>query len=534
MKKLLTILFSLLLLFPKQVLADSKSYIIQDLIINAEIQESGDILVEETFTYNFKGSFNGIYIDLNMNKIDDYEILEVTTEEKDNEITIPKSENNDNNTYETNLDNEKLQIKIYSKSADEIKKFRLKYKAIGAAKKYSDSSLLNWSFYTASSDNPVNNINLNITLKDYPFDLDILNYTVFGDGSFKTNTSEDLISISGNDLTSDIGVQLNFQKDFLNMEEINRTSTEAIEDDDFKLEYLIIPISILILVGVILFILKKIKDKKFNEELSKYRSLATFPEDKYLPYIPSNLSPALVAYMTNKKDLQWSLVPCTLLYLVKLGVYEVDTNVTTEKEFNNITFKRVSDIDDKDFSHLEVLINWFKKYENNYNEFSFQGIKNKIENNLKESKKFKNSYYDFINEVRLNGSSLNYYITIKGREVLNNETYMEYCQWQSYKNYILYDTNKENIDVRDLLIYSSALGLKNSQITDLISENNLDRGYDPFFSYYFAYNMIFFNDIRTSAESLIDQNNASNNDSYSSFSSGGGFSGGGGGGSGAF
>lgn len=92
-----------------------------------------------------------------MNKIDDYEILEVTTEEKDNEIIIPKSESNDNNTYETNLDNKKLQIKIYSKSADEIKKFRLKYKAIGAAKKYSDSNRGYDPFFSYLIKNPLCN-----------------------------------------------------------------------------------------------------------------------------------------------------------------------------------------------------------------------------------------------------------------------------------------------------------------------------------------------------------------------------------------
>ncbi|VYT64398.1 Uncharacterised protein [Clostridium tertium] len=534
MKKFLTILFTLLLIFPKAVFADSKSYSINDLFIDAEIQENGDVLVDETFTYDFNGSFNGIYIDLNMNKIDDYEVMEVTTEDNNAVIEIPKSDSNNNNTYETILDDDKLQIKIYSKSSNETKKFRVKYKVIGAAKKYTDSSLLYWSFYTASSDSPVNNINLNISLKDYPFDLNILKYTVFGDGTFKTNTSEELISISGNDLTSDIGIQLNFQKDFLNTEEIDRNSTEAIEEDDFKIQYLLIPISILILAGIVIFIFVKINNKKFKIELEKYRAMATFPEDKYLPYIPSNLSPALVAYMVNKKDLQWSLVPSTLLYLVKLGVYEVDTKVTNEKEFNSITFKRIGDIEDKDFSHLETLVNWFKKYENHSNEFTFNEIKKKLENNLKESQKFKNSYYDFINEVRLNGRALNYYITIKGREVLNNDIYRQYCEWQAYKNYLLYDTNKENVDIRDLLIYSFALGIKDSQIKELISEDSLNRSYDPFFNYYFVYNMIFFNDIKNSAESLIDKNNASNNDSFSSFSSGGGFSGGGGGGSGAF
>ena len=68
MKKLiffLTLLFSLTI--PIAVSADNKYYSIDKLLINAEIQNNGDVLVNDEFTYSFNGDFNGIYLNLNLN-----------------------------------------------------------------------------------------------------------------------------------------------------------------------------------------------------------------------------------------------------------------------------------------------------------------------------------------------------------------------------------------------------------------------------------------------------------------------------------
>lgn len=73
MKKLiffLTLLFSLTI--PIAVYADNKYYSIDKLLINAEIQSNGDILVNDEFTYSFNGDFNGIYLNLNLNGSNGY------------------------------------------------------------------------------------------------------------------------------------------------------------------------------------------------------------------------------------------------------------------------------------------------------------------------------------------------------------------------------------------------------------------------------------------------------------------------------
>ena len=78
MKKLI---FFLTLTIPIAVSADNKYYSIDKLLINAEIQNNGDVLVNDEFTYSFNGDFNGIYLNLNLNGSNGYSINNVAIED---------------------------------------------------------------------------------------------------------------------------------------------------------------------------------------------------------------------------------------------------------------------------------------------------------------------------------------------------------------------------------------------------------------------------------------------------------------------
>ncbi|WP_322459148.1 DUF2207 domain-containing protein, partial [Clostridium perfringens] len=151
-----------------------------NLLVNAEIQSNGDILVNDEFTYTFNGDFNGIYLNLNLNGSKGYSIYNVTIEDNDGLYTLENKDDKSNNSYEIINTGDKVQVKIYSKSINEKKKFKIQYLLNSAAVKYEDFSSLNWSFYTASKEHPVNDIELNINLNSTNFNANNLYYTVYG------------------------------------------------------------------------------------------------------------------------------------------------------------------------------------------------------------------------------------------------------------------------------------------------------------------------------------------------------------------
>ncbi|WP_322382510.1 DUF2207 domain-containing protein, partial [Clostridium perfringens] len=127
---------------------------------------------------------------------------------------------------------DKVQVKIYSKSINEKKKFKIQYLLNSAAVKYEDFSSLNWSFYTASKEHPVNDIELNINLNSTNFNANNLYYTVYGDGSFSTETTENKIKINGENLTSDLGIDLRFQKEFITTPSVDKHNNTNIIDNN--------------------------------------------------------------------------------------------------------------------------------------------------------------------------------------------------------------------------------------------------------------------------------------------------------------
>ena len=369
-------------------------------------------------------------------------------------------------------------------------------------------------------------------LANSKFNEEDLYYTVFGDGNFNAETTENNISITGSNLTSDLGIKLRFQKDYLNITPIESNYDESkFDEDDFNPFYLIFPILLITIIVLVFYLVHRHNKKLFNEALQEYRSQYIFTNEEILLYPPSKESPTIVAYIFNKDDISWSIVPSTLLYLANTGVYKLNTSLDENNNLNNIIFTRVKDYDDSYYPHLKILINWFKRYENENKEFNLLSIKKLVERSSKKAKKFNNSYWDFINQISIDCRNLNLFITIRDKEVLNNNTYQEYLKWNAYKKYLLsLIDNKDIFNIKESIIYLSALGINYQDFDIESTDNNINKNN---FSYYYFTNMFLFNQIHSSTEKTINNSNYSN-DSFNNFSSGSSFTGGGGGGSGAF
>ncbi|WPC39245.1 DUF2207 domain-containing protein [Clostridium sp. JS66] len=564
-KVVLTFLFVLLIfIVPTKVIAEEKNYTIDKLNTVAEITEKGDAEVQEEITYTFNGSFNGFYRNLSKNKTDGYVISKVAMKDKNANVTpISPGSNSKNNTYEIIESDNNTQIKVFSKSVDEKKTLILNYTIQGAANRYKEFGELYWNFYKVDSSKSIKDVNLDLSLKNSKFDLNKFKYWVYVDGGeFKTNYDSSSINIKGSNLTSILGVKIHFQPEFLKIDEKtykenmknNNEGTDLKESKKSNKEdfgFVFFGVIVALCASSIIFFHNR-SNKKFKQALQKYREKFRFFEGETLNTKPEDVPPAMVNLLYHEKHISNSTIPSTLFYLCKKGFYTLEkdkslrSKASKENKEEDLCFLRNADITSLNYSHLKYFVEWMQAYEEN-GFLTLRYIKEKV-SSREGALEFKKCFSKWEKLIKEEGKRLNFYTTIEGKQVLNNETYNEKIKWNAYKKYILdylsnHEEYKNELNNEDILIYASALEIDNSYLEKFHEKlNNLyynsgDSNYYYMYNDYSYYLMNLY--LWDSIDDNIYNNTKNNNDSsgdggFGGFSGGGDFSGGGGGDSGAF
>lgn len=572
MKKLLSFTLLFLLLFNfAPCFADTTSYNIDKVDINAVIMDNGDVNVTEYLTYNFSGDFNGFLRDLNSNGSDGCLVNSVSIIDESGVETIAKASNTgEENTYEVSENGYNTNIKLYSKSSNEKKTFKVDYTAKNAAKRYSNNGQLYWDFYTVENIPLVKEANLNISFNNQVLTDQNSRYETFGDGELSTNYINNGININYKNLSSLIGIDLTIPDGFLSNSSItsNESNTEWIENpshmyennniqSDAKSTSIFEVFAFISLSSIVVLIVRLIvkQNKKYNEALEAYRSEYNFISNIKYMEPPSNISPALVNLLIVNKNISSEILSSTLFYLCNLGFYTMEEYKYTEngffnnKEKTDLRFTRNINKKLPEESHLKFIITWFSLYETN-NEFSLSRIKNTLNKHndrdlfLKQLNKWKLLVEE---DAKLQG----YFTTIENKSVLANEFYNEKLKWISYRNFIEETINfKERlkeVNIADtILIYAKAVGINNRLIETYIDGliNNVGKlNYDNSGSfnyvnsnYYFINYLLYMNTMNSIYHTAMpnDSSITSTGGGFTGGSSGGNFGGGGGGGSGAF
>ncbi|MCH5138928.1 DUF2207 domain-containing protein [Clostridiaceae bacterium UIB06] len=565
------LIFLLLIVFvvPIDVKAENKSYTIDKLNVTAKITDKGDIEVVEELTYNFHGSYNGVYRNLLKEGSSGYRIGQISIKDKNNNlIPLSSAKDSTNNTYQIIESNENTQIKVFSKSTDEIKTLVLNYTILGAAKKYTNFGELNWKFYKVENNINIKDVNLNLSLKDSKFNLDKFKYWLYVDGgNFNTNYDVNGVTVTGNDLTSLLGIKINFQADFLKLPTSsgentqNNSAANNIDNNSSKNSsernmqnnsfsnnnynendsdcWGAVLISALAACALIFTYMRK--KRKFQKALEEYRSKYVFFKGYSLDYAPSDLPPALVNFLYKEKDISNSAIPATLFYLCKKGYY----NFRKTDDGEDLCFTRIVNTISPSQYHLKHFINWFIKYEEKRS-FTLKSIQEKV-SSRSEALEFKNQFSDWKVGIKTDAEDLNFYTTIEGKSVLSNVSYDERLKWLAYRKYLLdrFINNHQVIDTLDIseaLIYALALEIKELQsegFSKKLSSDSCNYEYeDSYNNSAFLMNLYMWDTIDdTVRDNSIDRSNnlgGGSDDSFGGFSGGGDCSGGGGGDSGAF
>ncbi len=152
MKRFITGLILIFLLFITAACSDEESFSIDQVAINAQIAEDGVIHVQELFTYTFQGSYEGMTrtIDSDVSNFNAY-----LAEGNDPSISTDRLE-------ALEVEEEDGAYLIYSDSADETKKVIYSYQVEGSVKKFADVAELEYAFFDESNETDLNNVEITI------------------------------------------------------------------------------------------------------------------------------------------------------------------------------------------------------------------------------------------------------------------------------------------------------------------------------------------------------------------------------------
>ncbi|WP_164669013.1 DUF2207 domain-containing protein [Virgibacillus doumboii] len=151
MKKLFTGIILLSILFILGACSD-KSFSIDQVTIEAQIQEDGSIHVRELFTYTFNGSYEGMTRSIES----DAENFKAFLTDKQNPSLSTE------NLDQLEVEEEDDTYKVYSDSKNETKRVLYSYDVEGSVKKYTDVADLRYSFFDDSNETDLHDVTITI------------------------------------------------------------------------------------------------------------------------------------------------------------------------------------------------------------------------------------------------------------------------------------------------------------------------------------------------------------------------------------
>ncbi|MCI6506734.1 MAG: DUF2207 domain-containing protein, partial [Olsenella sp.] len=159
-----------LLLLPGQALASDRSYQITQVDIDATVDADGTLHVVETRTFDFDGSFNGVYWDIptgyNPNNGQEVEINVTSAGESTagSLLAFQLSDSDEDGTYSISDRGSIQRLKIYSAHRNEKAKFTIAYDATGIATRWQDTGELYWKFVSDGWDVESQNVTCTLHL----------------------------------------------------------------------------------------------------------------------------------------------------------------------------------------------------------------------------------------------------------------------------------------------------------------------------------------------------------------------------------
>ncbi len=211
-KIFITLIFAIILLVIFQNKVDARSYSVDNMDIQATVQENGSVKIVQKITYKFNGEYNGIYINVPYN-LEDIEYDEIVKSNKINdnlyngvgvtlnnvsvikngsEINYQKSyygTNGKDGIYTEERDNGMYKLKVYSPSVNTTKTFKLDYTIDNLCVKHNDIGELYYNFIGGAWDVTIKKLNIDIFIPNNKTQLNIWGHGPYeGESKIINNT----------------------------------------------------------------------------------------------------------------------------------------------------------------------------------------------------------------------------------------------------------------------------------------------------------------------------------------------------------
>ena len=185
-KKRIILFMVLILVFTMNMVnaMDDRSYRMDQFHVKAILNEDGSMDIEEIITYDFTGSFNGVFRTLKTAGSDGIDNIEIMINEHGYYVNANESLSEKNNTYQKIKEADGIRLKIFSKSQDEKKQFLIKYRVQNVAVKYNDIAELYWKFMGSETDVTIKDFKVEIKL---PHGVEMEDIKVFAHGPLSGN-----------------------------------------------------------------------------------------------------------------------------------------------------------------------------------------------------------------------------------------------------------------------------------------------------------------------------------------------------------
>jgi uncharacterized membrane protein len=409
--------------------SDDRSYYMSSFKINAQLDSSGNMGIMEEITYEFDGSFRGVFRTLKTSGSDGIEAIEVYKTQDGRLSQFVQNDTETENTYQLLDEGDGIRLKIFSTSEDESRTFVIRYKVLNAAVKYKDTGELYWKFMGEDTGVNINNFDLTITL---PPGAGKDQLKVFGHGPlsgvseiidsqnvslkiekllphnfvearvlFPTGLILDSKRIVDKEALADIMTE---EKGFA--DEANTRRTKARTAVGFSLVYALFE-----LLMIVYLYFKYDKEYKANFVGEYFREL------------PGNYSPAVLAVLWNFGKVNPRDITATMMDLVRrrylgLNVQQREIRgLIKHKVENEYVFELNKEVDlEAMSSHEKYLIDWLISTIGNGNSVSLKEIE-QYSKTLKGAESFKADYDAWVGYVKIEAESLSFFDrnTMKGQ-----------------------------------------------------------------------------------------------------------------------
>lgn len=430
MKKYLVgwiLLVGIWLSFPMNVKAD-RSYSIDQYDIDIQLQKDGSANYEERILYQFDGTFNGVFYNLNLTgRRNDSSIsaIEVRTQPFGGKETSPYVEGNseENKTYQLTKDNGIAKFKVFNQVTDEKQTVIYRYHLKNVVTNYQDIAELNQMVIGKEWEDTLNNIVVTIHLPEGTKSEELRSWAHGSlNGSVKLENENTVrLTINKNPANSPIEARVIFPTSITSenqnlvaskqLEKILKSEKEAADMANDKrkavmgISYGLAVLSVVVLILGSLHVRKVAKKEKFS---------IMVPDHLY--DIPADITPAVMYHATTNNLPRTTDLTATIMDLVRKGqltIEEIDLEIPIKKRMkkNEKTFliKKVTNPKSTNLLEHEIYLQtWLIDRIGDGQEVSLKQIEDYGKKDEKKATTFTKSYSNWQQKVKKASTNLGY------------------------------------------------------------------------------------------------------------------------------